>query len=78
VVHRASGAASWAMAKLPPPQPKLPVSEERKNVPLKSRSQWRYIGKESNSLFDLPEMVTGKSYLRHGRDHAPAMVYASV
>ena len=75
VVHRASGRkvgygeVAAAAAKLPVPK--------KKDVPLKSRSQWRYIGKESNSLFDLPEMVTGKTIF--GMDAAmPGMVYASV
>ena len=52
---------------------------QRKNVPLplKKRSEWRYIGKENNSLFDLPEMVTGKAVF--GMDATmPGMVFASV
>ena len=75
VVHHASGRkvgygeVAAAAAKLP-----VPKKEE---VPLKPRSQWRYIGKESNSLFDLPEMVTGKAVF--GMDATmPGMVYASV
>src|SRR6202140_1189324 len=75
VVHRASGRkvgygeVAAAAAKLPVPK--------KEDVPLKSRSQWRYIGKESNSLFDLPEMVTGKTVF--GMDATmPGMVYASV
>jgi len=75
VVHRASGRkvgygeVAAAAAKLPVPK--------KEDVPLKKRSEWRYIGKESNSLFDLPEMVTGKTIF--GMDAAmPGMVYASV
>ncbi len=75
VVHRASGhklgygEVAVAAAKLPVPK--------KEDVPLKERSQWRYIGKESNSLFDLPEMVTGKAIF--GMDATmPSMVFASV
>ena len=77
VVHRASGrklgygALAAAAAKLPVPK------KEDVPLPLKKRSEWRYIGKESNSLFDLPEMVTGKTIF--GMDATmPGMVYASV
>ena len=75
IVHRASGRklgygeVAAAAAKLPVPK--------KEDVPLKSRSEWRYIGKESNSLFDLPEIVTGKAVF--GMDATmPGMVYASV
>src|SRR5260370_19681109 len=75
VVHRASGRklgygeVAAAAAKLPVPK--------KEDVPLKPRSQWRYIGKESNSLFDLPEMVTGKAIF--GMDATmPVMVSASL
>jgi len=77
VVHRASGrklgygALADAAAKLPVPK------KEDVPLPLKKRSEWRYIGKESNSLFDLPEMLTGKAIF--GMDATmPGMVYASV
>jgi len=77
VVHRASGrklgygALAAAAAKLPVPK------KEAIPLALKKRSEWRYIGKESNSLFDLPEMVTGKAIF--GMDATmPGMVYASV
>lgn len=54
---------------------KLPVPK-REDVPLKQRSEWRYIGKD-NSLFDLPEIVTGEAIF--GMDaKMPGMVYASV
>ena len=75
VVHRVSGRklgygeVAAAAAKLPVPK--------KEDVPLKERSQWRYIGKESHSLFDLPEIVTGKAIF--GMDATmPGMVYASV
>ncbi len=75
VVHRATGrklgygdvAASAAKLTVP----------KKEDVALKTRSEWRYIGKESNSLFDLPEIVTGKAIF--GMDATmPGMVYASV
>ncbi len=75
VVHRASGRklgygeVAAAAAKLPVPK--------KEDVRLKSRAEWRYIGKESNSLFDLPDIVTGKAIF--GMDATmPGMVYASV
>src|SRR5277367_322457 len=55
VVHRASGRklgygeVAAAAARLPVPK--------KEDVPLKERSQWRYIGKKINSLSDLPETV---------------------
>jgi isoquinoline 1-oxidoreductase subunit beta len=75
VVHRASGRKlgygdiAAAAAKLPVPK--------KEDVPLKDRSQWRYIGKENNALFDLPEIVTGKAIF--GMDATmPGMVFASI
>jgi isoquinoline 1-oxidoreductase subunit beta len=75
VVHRGSGRklgygeVAAAAAKLPVPK--------KEDVPLKPRSEWRYIGKDGNSLFDLPEIVTGKATF--GMDATmPGMVYASV
>jgi isoquinoline 1-oxidoreductase beta subunit len=75
VVHRSTGRklgygeVAAAAAKLQVPK--------KGDVPLKSRAEWRYIGKESNSLFDLPEIVTGKAIF--GMDATmPGMVYASV
>jgi isoquinoline 1-oxidoreductase subunit beta len=75
VVHRASGRklgygeVAMAAAKLPVPK--------KEDVPLKERSEWRYIGNENNALFDLPEIVTGKAIF--GMDASmPGMVYASV
>src|SRR5580692_5426894 len=75
VVHRASG-RKLGYGELATAAAKLPVPK-KEDVPLKERSQWRYIGKESNSLFDLPEIVTGKAIF--GMDATmPGMVYASV
>jgi isoquinoline 1-oxidoreductase beta subunit len=75
VVHQTSGrklgygALAASAAKLP-----VPKVEDLK---LKDRSQWRYIGRESNALFDLPEIVTGKAIF--GMDATmPGMVYASI
>ena len=68
IVHKATGRklgygqVAAAAAKLPVPK--------KEDVALKSRSEWRYIGKESNAIFDLPDIVTGKAALRNGRDHA--------
>jgi isoquinoline 1-oxidoreductase beta subunit len=74
VVHKASarklsyGALAAAAANLPVPK--------KEDVPLKNRSEWRYIGKD-NALFDLPDIVTGKATF--GMDaKMPGMVYASV
>ena len=74
VVHQASvrklsyGELAAAAAKLPVPK--------KENVPLKKRSEWRYIGKDS-ALFDLPDIVTGKAIF--GMDATmPGMVYASI
>ena len=75
VVHRASG-RKLGYGELAAAAAKLPVPK-KEDVPLKDRSQWRYIGKESNSLFDLPEIVTGKAIF--GMDATmPGMVFASV
>lgn len=74
VVHKVSGRRlsygdlAGAAAKLPVPK--------KEDVPLKARSEWRYIGKD-NALFDLPDIVTGKAVF--GMDAAiPGMVYASI
>jgi len=75
VLHRASarrlgyGEVAAAAAKLAVPK--------KEDVPLKPRSEWRYIGKETNSLFDLSDIVTGKAVF--GMDATmPGMVYASI
>jgi isoquinoline 1-oxidoreductase beta subunit len=75
VVHKASGRKA-GYGELAAAAAKLPVPK-KENLQLKSRSEWRYIGKDSNTLFDLPEIVTGKAIF--GMDASmPGMVYASV
>lgn len=75
VVHKASG-RKLGYGELAAAAAKLPVPKVE-DLKLKSRSEWRYIGKESNSLFDLPEIVTGKAVF--GMDATmPGMVYASI
>lgn len=75
VVHRASG-RKLGYGELAAAAAKLPVPK-KEDLQLKSKSEWRYIGKESNALFDLPDMVTGKAIF--GMDATmPAMVYASI
>jgi isoquinoline 1-oxidoreductase beta subunit len=77
VVHGASG-RKIGYGEVAADAAKLPVPRtENVPLPLKKRSEWRYIGKENNSLFDVPEMVTGKAVF--GMDATmPGMVYASV
>src|SRR6266403_5897587 len=75
VVHRGSG-RKLGYGELAAAAAKLPVPKAE-DLKLKSRSEWRYIGKESNSLFDLPDMVTGKAIF--GMDATmPGMVFASI
>jgi len=75
VVHTASG-KKLGYGELAAAAAKLPVPK-KEDVPLKKRSEWRYIGKDSNALFDLPDIVTGKAVF--GMDAAvPGMVYASI
>jgi len=74
VVHKASG-RKLGYGELAAGAAKLPVPK-KKNVRLKDRSEWRYIGKD-NALFDLSDIVTGKATF--GMDaKMPGMVYASV
>ncbi len=74
VVHKASG-RKLSYGELAPVTAKLPVPK-KEDVKLKSRAEWRYIGK-ANALFDLPDIVTGKA--EFGMDAAmPGMVYASI
>jgi isoquinoline 1-oxidoreductase beta subunit len=74
VVHKASG-KKLGYGELAAAAAKLPVPK-KEDVPLKDRSQWRYIGKD-NALFDLEDIVTGKATF--GMDaKMPGMVYASV
>ena len=75
IVHSASG-RKLGYGEIAAAAAKLPVPK-KENVALKERSEWRYIGKESNSLFDLPDIVTGKAIF--GMDATmPGMIYASV
>ncbi len=75
VVHKASG-RKLGYGELATAAAKLPVPKIE-DLQLKQRSEWRYIGKESNSLFDLPQIVTGKAI--YGMDSTmPGMVYASI
>src|SRR3984957_16612067 len=75
VVHRASG-RKLGYGELALAAAKLPVPK-KEDVPLKARSEWPYIGKETNSLFDLPDMVTGKAVF--GMDATmQGMVFASI
>jgi isoquinoline 1-oxidoreductase subunit beta len=75
VVHRASG-RKLGYGELAAAAAKLPVPK-KEGLQLKPKSEWRYIGKESNSLFDLPDIVTGKAIF--GMDATmPDMVYASI
>ena len=74
VVHHASG-RKLGYGELAAAAAKLPVPKTE-DLPLKSRSEWRYIGKD-NALFDLPDMVTGKAIF--GMDATmPGMVFASI
>jgi isoquinoline 1-oxidoreductase beta subunit len=75
VVHKVSG-RKLGYGELAAASAMLPVPKVEE-LQLKPRSEWRYIGKESNSLFDLPDIVTGKAIF--GIDAAmPGMVYASI
>ena len=75
VVHMASG-RKLAYGELAAAAAKLPLPK-KEELHYKSRGEWRYIGKESNALFDLPDIVTGKAVF--GMDAAmPGMVYASI
>lgn len=74
VLHKASG-RKLSYGELAAAAAKLPVPK-KEDVPLKKRSEWRYIGKD-NALFDLPDIVSGKATF--GMDaKMPDMVYASV
>jgi isoquinoline 1-oxidoreductase beta subunit len=77
VVHQGSG-RKLGYGELAAEAAKQPVpKKENVPIPLKKRSEWRYIGKETNALFDLPEMVTGKAVF--GMDATmPGMVFASI
>jgi isoquinoline 1-oxidoreductase beta subunit len=75
VVHRASG-RKLGFGELAEAAAKqsVPAREELK---LNPRSAWRYIGKDNHHLFDLPDMVNGRT--RYGIDQKiDGMVYASI
>jgi len=75
VVHKSSG-RKLGYGELAAAAAKLAVPK-KEDVALKSRSEWRYIGKDSNELFDLADIVTGKAIF--GMDATmPGMVYASI
>ncbi len=75
VVHHASG-RKLGYGELAAAAAKLPVPKAD-DLQLKPRSEWRYIGKETSALFDLPDMVTGKAIF--GMDATmPGMVFASI
>ncbi len=74
VVHTPSG-RRLGYGDLATAASKLPVPK-KENVPLKSKDQWRYIGKGMVS-YDLHDLVTGKAV--YGMDaSAEGMVYASI
>jgi isoquinoline 1-oxidoreductase beta subunit len=77
VVHRATG-RKLGYGELAAEAAKLPIpKKEDVPLPLKKRSEWRYIGKENGHLFDLPEIVTGQAIF--GMDATmPGMVFASI
>jgi len=75
VIHKASG-RKLGYGELAAAASKLPVPKQE-DLQMKTRAEWRYIGKESNALFDLPDIVTGKAIF--GMDATmPGMVYASI
>jgi isoquinoline 1-oxidoreductase subunit beta len=74
VVHKATG-KKLGYGELAPAAAKLPVPK-KEEVQLKSRSEWRYIGKPAPT-YDLRDMVSGKA--AYGQDaHMEGMLYASV
>ena len=75
VTHRASGRklgfGELAEAAVSQPVPK------REDLKLNPRTAWRYIGKDSPGLYDLPDIVTGKAVF--GMDaKMDGMLYVSV
>lgn len=74
VVHRASG-KKLSYGELAAAAAKLPVPK-KEELQLKSRKEWRYIGKPAPT-YDLKEMCSGKA--RYGQDtRAEGMLYAAV
>jgi isoquinoline 1-oxidoreductase subunit beta len=74
VIHKATG-KKLRYGELASAAAKLPVPK-KEELQLKSRNEWRYIGK-SASTYDLKDMVCGKA--AYGQDaHAEGMLYATV
>jgi isoquinoline 1-oxidoreductase subunit beta len=74
VLHKASG-KKLSYGELASAAAKLPVPK-KEEVQLKSRNEWRYIGKPAPT-YDLKDMVSGKA--TYGQDtHIEGMLYASV
>lgn len=74
VSHKASG-KKLSYGELAPIANKLPVPK-KEELRLKSRNEWRYIGKPA-STYDLEDMVSGKAI--YGQDmRMDGMLYASV
>ena len=74
VVHLPTG-RKWGYGELAPAASRLPVPR-KEDLQLKSRSTWRYIGKDA-SLYDLEDICRGKAI--YGMDaRLDGMVYASV
>jgi isoquinoline 1-oxidoreductase beta subunit len=74
VVHQASG-KKLSYGELAAAAAKLPVPK-KEELQLKSRKEWRYIGKPAPT-YDLKEMCSGKA--RYGQDtRAEGMLYAAV
>ncbi|HEY6264388.1 MAG TPA: molybdopterin cofactor-binding domain-containing protein [Candidatus Acidoferrum sp.] len=74
VIHKSSG-KRLGYGELAKGAAKLAVPK-KEDVKLKTRSDWRYIGKGTSS-YDLKDMCTGKAI--YGQDtHADGMLYASV
>jgi isoquinoline 1-oxidoreductase subunit beta len=74
VVHKASG-KKLGYGELAAAAAKMPVPK-KEEVQLKTRSEWRYIGKPSPT-YDLKDMVSGKA--DYGQDtRMEGMLYASV
>jgi isoquinoline 1-oxidoreductase subunit beta len=75
VTHKASGRKA-GFGELAEAAAGLPVSK-REELKLNPRSAWRYIGKDNNVLYDLPDILTGKAVF--GMDaKMEGMVYASI
>jgi isoquinoline 1-oxidoreductase subunit beta len=74
VLHKASG-HTCSYGELAEAAAKLPVPK-KEDVPLKTRREWRYIGKPA-PIYDLKDMCSGKA--AYGQDtRIEGMLYASV